>query len=196
VDRNDPRTERSWQLPGMQLAPGSDNDAAFPSATRIWVPSGEKVVAPHLQPILKLHGSSNWRTDQASEIMIVGGGKARAIDRYPVLRWYSEIFAECLSETSARLMVIGYSFRDEHINAVLMRAIEKGLRVFVVDPAGAEVAAAANPLPRNAIGYAPTPLQQSLQKALVGASRRSLSSTFGGDGVEYGKLMRFFEGKG
>lgn len=176
----------------MHLAPVKE-ETTFPSATRIWVPSDEQFIAPDLQPIFKLHGSSNWRTGEASEIMILGGGKARAIKRYEVLRWYVEVLAECLSDPAARLMVIGYSFRDEHINNVLMQAIETGLQIFVVDPAGTDVAATANPLPRTALGYKPTPMQENLQKALVGASRRPLSSTFANDGVEHGKLMRFFD---
>lgn len=194
VDRNDARTERTWQLPGMQLAADASEETVFPSATRTWIPSGEHTVTNGWQPIFKLHGSSNWRSNEMSELMILGGGKARAIERFDVLRWYSEVFAESICAPSAHLMVIGYSFRDDHINEVLLRAIEKGLKIFVVDPAGADVAAATNPVPRNSAGYQPTRLEESLQQALVGASRRPLSATFGGDSVELSKLMRFFEG--
>jgi hypothetical protein len=54
------------------------------------------------------------------------------------------------------------------------------------------VAAATNPLPKSAIGYKPTAVEESLQKALVGASRRPLSSTFASDEVERQKIEHFF----
>jgi hypothetical protein len=88
--------------------------------------------------------------------MILGGGKARAIERYPVLKWYAQVFAQCLSEPDARLMIIGYGFLDQHINDVLTQAIERGLQIFVIDQLGAEVGAAANPIPKSAIGHKPT----------------------------------------
>jgi hypothetical protein len=128
VDRNDHRTERSWHLPGRQLAVVADDQRAFPSATGIWIPSGEYQVIDGVQPIFKLHGSSNWCSEEGSGLMILGGGKARAIERYPVLRWYSDLFTDLLSRPDARLMLIGYGFRDEHINSALISAMEKGLR--------------------------------------------------------------------
>ena len=194
VDRGDVRTERSWQFPGMRLTPAPDEGAVYPSAVGIWVPSGDHAVAQGEQPIFKLHGSSNWRSAEGSDMMILGGGKARAIERYPVLRWYSQIFTEYLTQPDARLMVIGYGFRDEDVNTPLTQAIEKGLRLFVVDPLGADVASTSNPVPRAGIGYKPTPLEESLQRALIGASRRPLSSTFATDEVERQKIDRFFVG--
>jgi hypothetical protein len=68
-------------------------------------------------------------------------------------RWQAQVFSEYLAEPDARLMIIGYGFRDEHINAALTQAIDKGLKIFVVDQLGADVAAATNPLPKPAIGY-------------------------------------------
>jgi hypothetical protein len=192
VDRNDPRTERSWHLPGMQLAPVAEDQRVFPSATGIWIPSGEHVLIKGTQPIFKLHGSANWRSDDGSDLMILGGGKSRAIERYPVLRWYSELFTELLSRPEERLMLIGYGFRDEHINSALMSAMESGLKIYIIDPAGPDVAAATNRVPKNEIGRKPTALEEILQKSLIGYSRRPFSSTFGNDTVEYAKLMRFF----
>jgi hypothetical protein len=192
IDRRDVRTERDWKLPGMQLVPTSDDQVVFPSATGIWVPSDEHVVSREGQPIFKLHGSANWRSTEKSDMMILGGGKARAIERYPVLRWYSQVFSEYLAEPDTRLLIIGYGFRDEHINAALTQAIDKGLKIFVIDQLGADVAAATNSLPKSAIGYKPTALEESLQKVLIGASRRPLSSTFASDEVERQKIERFF----
>jgi hypothetical protein len=191
VDLRDLDTERDWQCPGMRLADSRDQ-TQYPTAAAIWVPSGEPAIATGQQPVFKLHGSSNWRTAEGSEMMIVGGGKAEAIARYPVLRWYSEIFEERLNQANARLMVIGYGFHDEHINEILITATNRGLKIFVVDLLGAEVASAANPLPKGAVGHTPTPIELSLQKALIGASRRAFSSTFSTDEVERRKVLRFF----
>jgi hypothetical protein len=193
VDRNDPRTERSWHLPGMKLAPVAEERRVFPSATGIWIPSGEHILVEGTQPIFKLHGSANWRSDDGSDIMILGGGKSRAIERYPVLRWYSELFTVALNCSDARLMLIGYGFRDDHINSALMGAMESGLKIYIIDPAGADVAGATNRVPKSAPGHKPTPLEEILQKSLIGYSRRPFSSTLGNDSVEHGKLMRFFE---
>jgi hypothetical protein len=192
VDRDDPHTERDWQCPGMRLTAPPDATAVYPSAAGIWVPSGDHGIAHGEQPVFKLHGSSNWLTAEGSDMMIVGGGKAPAIARYPVLQWYSKIFTEHLTRPDARLMVIGYGFRDEHINAALMKAIDRGLRLFVVDPLGADVTSSTNLVPKTGIGYKLTPLEESLQKALIGASRRPLSSTFAMDEVERQKIERFF----
>jgi SIR2-like domain len=193
VDRNDPRTERSWDLPGMQMAVVPVDQKAFPSATGIWIPTGEHQVPEGTQPIFKLHGSANWRSVEGGELMILGGGKARAIERYPVLAWYSHLFVSLLSRPDARLMLIGYGFRDEHINTALIQAMEAGLRIYIVDPAGPDVAGATNRVPKNAIGYKPTNLEETVQKSLIGYSRRPFSSTLGNDSVEHAKLMRFFE---
>lgn len=192
VDRTDVRTERDWEFPGMRLASTSSDAEVFPSAARTWVPDDTQRMPEGVQPIFKLHGSANWRTAEGSDIMILGGGKQQAIDRFPVLRWYSGIFSECLSSSEARLMVVGYGFRDDHINETLVRAIERGLRLFIVDPLGADVVSSLNPLKPGELGYQATAIEEAAQKALVGASRRPLSSTFSTDEVERRKLDRFF----
>jgi len=92
------------------------------------------------QPYFKLHGSSNWMTGASGERMLVlGGGKSIAISRDPLLSWYQRQFAEVLARPDAKLMVIGYSFGDEHINAAICHAAECTLRIFIVDPEGTDV---------------------------------------------------------
>jgi hypothetical protein len=192
VDQHDLRTERDWYFPGMKLVPKLDNQISFPTAVGIWMPSGKLALETDGQPIYKLHGSSNWRSSNSEDMMIVGGGKAESIEREPVLTWYSQMFADLLGEPGARLMIIGYGFRDEHINECLVRSIKRGLQIFVIDPAGADAGSAANPLPKDALGYRLTQMQESLRKALIGASRRRLASTFRDDNVERRKIERFF----
>lgn len=192
VDRSDIRTERDWQFPGMRLMSTSADLQTFPSAAGTWVPAEVCSIAHGEQPIFKLHGSSNWRTAEGSDIMILGGGKMQAIEQYPVLQWYSKVFAEYLGQPQARLMVIGYGFRDEHINETLLQAMTKGMKPFVVDPLGAEAASSLNPLRPTDPGYSLTKLENAVRETLIGASRRPLSSTFAADEVERRKIARFF----
>ena len=84
---------------------------------------------------LKLHGSHNWQDAEGKRRMIVGASKAADIESQELLKTYSEIFASALSEGSTRLLVIGYGFRDHHINkAIATACCETGLQVHVVSP--------------------------------------------------------------
>jgi SIR2-like domain len=192
VDRNDPRTQRSWQIPGMKMA-GLTDFSTYPAEAGLWIPSGDPTIEPDQQMILKLHGSSNWRTAEGSAVMILGGGKVQAIARSPVLKWYAELFRERIARPDAKLMIIGYGFRGGHINQILEGAIDRGLKVFINDLNGVTAGDAANRVPADGLGYTPVTLQQKLMKALIGASRRPLSSTLSRDAVERHKFERFFQ---
>jgi hypothetical protein len=181
---------KEWQLPGMQRA-SRERGTITSSATELWEPSGNHVLGPE-QPIFKLHGSSNWRTADAKDLLILGGGKNEAIASYPVLKWYFEELSERLHAPDVRLMVTGYGFGDDHVNQVLSSAIKKGLRIFVVDPSGSDVAKVRNSTAQPGAIYAKSPLEEDLEAALIGASRRSLREIFGSDEIERAKVMRFF----
>ena len=141
-----------------------------------------------IQPYFKLHGSSNWIAPDGSATLVMGGNKPGAIGGSPILAWYQEEFEQHLCSGNARLMVIGYGFRDQHINDVIIRAIEDhGLRMFVVDPEGAGIARAVNPTLGGV--YDPNALDSAFVRGLVGASRRGLAEIFSG-GSELAKLYR------
>jgi hypothetical protein len=124
-------------------------------------------------------------------MLIMGGNKAININLYPVLRWYSQKFSEYLLRPRSRLMVIGYSFSDAHINKAIIDAADRGnLELFIVDPQGVDVL---DKQLRHAMMRAAGPLMTSLNPHIIGASRRSLNSIFGNDRVEFSKVMRFFE---
>jgi hypothetical protein len=90
-------------------------------------------------------------------------------------------------------MVIGYGFRDTHINEVIMRAVNvRGVKMFVIDPQGGDLARTVNPTHRAPIRVG-TGLEETFEHGLIGASRRSLREIFGGDSIEHNKVMRFFE---
>jgi hypothetical protein len=183
-----------WYIPGMSLMPMSHH-LFRPSETGIWVPTESPVSSSDCQPVYKLHGSSNWRDAANGALMIIGGDKAQQIRTHPILNEYAQVFEAHLAKPDTRLMVIGYGFRDHHINKVISRAVyQSGLKLFVICPEGSEVAktfrSSAHPgAALAAFGY---DLEDVSSKGLMGASRRSLREIFGGsDPIEHAKVMRF-----
>ena len=84
---------------------------------------------------IKLHGSFNWKSSDGSQQMVIGPGKEEQIGREPLLKWYNEIFSCILEQQDLKLLVIGYGFRDTHINRVISKAIEKNnLKLYVISP--------------------------------------------------------------
>ncbi|WP_291982559.1 SIR2 family protein [Candidatus Accumulibacter sp. ACC005] len=190
--------KKQWagaQLPGMQRVPAQEPMHHDSWARSTWNPLPQEAfkVDPGCQPIFKLHGSSNWARADGSRLLIMGGQKAREIGQTPILNWYADEFEKSLSAQPSRLMVIGYGFRDDHINAVIGRASEQGLKLFVICPEGADVARRLNSTRERGAISASTPLEGILERSLIGASRRQLRDIFGGDTAEHNKVMRFFE---
>lgn len=189
---------RPWmgpQLPGMRRVPSSDALHVNSWARSKWfpLPENEFIVDSRYQPFFKLHGSSNWSNPDGRPLLVMGGAKVMEIGQNPILNWYAKKFDEYLAQQDTRLMVIGYGFRDQHINDAIKRAMNRGLKMFVIAPEGAELARKLN-LTRNP-GHvtSPTELENMLQQNLIGASRRLLREIFGGDTAEHNKVMRFFE---
>jgi hypothetical protein len=97
-------------------------------------------LSPRIQPYIKLHGSCNWSAGSSGpRILIMGGEKAIHIDQFPILNWYHSEFRRFLSAQNARLMVIGYSFGDAHINTAIREGVERGLKLFIIHPRGIDV---------------------------------------------------------
>lgn len=190
--------KKKWagaQLPGMNRVPAPEPLHSSSWSRSTWTPQHEEAfrVEPSLQPIFKLHGSSNWLHGNGSPMLVMGGAKVREIGQTPILNWYAKIFEDCLSAQPSRLMVIGYGFRDDHVNDVIGRAVERGLRLFVIAPEGADLARHLNPTRERGVISAATPLEGLMERSLVGASRRPLRDIFGNDTAEFGKVMRFFD---
>jgi hypothetical protein len=83
---------------------------------------------------IKLHGSFNWIGGDR-EMMVLGGGKTELISRFPLLSAYFDLFRQVLTSGNARLLVLGYGFKDDHVNQVIADAVRhSGLRLVVVDP--------------------------------------------------------------
>lgn len=189
------RAWRGWYLPGTKLLdPALCTFPHVHTKTEIRVPAAEPVDFKEeagVQPYFKLHGSINWIASEGhGQLLIMGGNKAVEISQYPILKWYHKRFEEHLSRPGTRLMVIGYSFGDHHINDAIVQAADKGgLQLFIVDPQGVDVLDKQDP--KHAL-RASRSLTTSLQPCIIGASRRPLTATFGHDHVEYSKIIRFF----
>jgi len=175
---------RDMYCPGLRPVTSNGTEYAAPG---VFEP-GSKLyeLEPHRQPYFKLHGSCNWRTGDKS-MLVMGGNKAPDIEKHFLLRSYSSHFTTMLNKPDARLVIIGYSFRDPHINRHLYEAAKGGLKVFIVDPRGIDVLSDDIRYPQDN----PMPLREALSRSIFGASRRPLSATFGGDRVEHAKILRF-----
>lgn len=190
--------KRKWngaQLPGMRLVRNNEalDNSSWSQST--WHPEKEEAfkIDKNSQPIFKLHGSSNWSHADGRPMLIMGGAKAHSIEQTPILKWYADNFEEKLTQQPSKLMIIGYGFRDDHINASISKAIALGLKIFIISPEGAGLARSLNNTRgRNAI-EAKEPLEEMFEAALIGASRRSLREIFGDDLAEYKKIIRFFD---
>ena len=174
------------ELPGVQ--PVTINGQAH-AAPGLFTPAAPPYsVAQRQQPYFKLHGSANWRKGDAnSALLIMGGNKSTDIDNVPLLTWYRGEFRRLISQSETRLMIVGYSFQDLHINEIIHRAAPAGVKIFIVGSRGVDV-----------LENAPSPdgllegMKLALQNNIVGASRRSLTDTLSGDAVERTKLTKFF----
>lgn len=186
VELSPVRKWTGWQIPGMKQVPGTQVSPLEQNTCK-WTPmaSDEFSLSVQLQPYIKLHGSSNWVDGDGGQLLVIGGNKGAAIQQHEILRWYFRSFVEFLSSEDVRLLVIGYSFGDDHVNrAILDATLDNGLKLYIMDPAGVNVTDAIRDdainkgLPR--------------ENFIVGASTRPLNSTFGGDVAEHQKVMGFF----
>ena len=188
-------SQRKWlgcELPGMQpQTAGTVGNANWSEIRWSPRPIDQYQTSSNCQPIYKLHGSSNWIATHGEPMIIVGGEKLRRIGTHPVLSKYFESFELLLGRPETKLMVIGYGFRDIHINDVLIRELNRDLKLFVIGPDGAGAAQACSPSHGGAIS-ATSKLEDAFKAGLIGASRRGLREIFGNDSVEFPKVERFF----
>jgi hypothetical protein len=181
-----------WQLPGMRLIPDPQRHPLDKTPLPLWTPEPSAFsIADKHQPFVKLHGSHNWVTGDGEQLLVLGADKAKTIASNAVLRWYFELFERDLSEP-VKLMIIGYGFRDRHVNEALLRSARANhLKLFVIDPLDARALDQNNPTRGKPI-YVRGELDEILSPTLIGTSNRSISETFYNDRIEHAKLMRFF----
>src|SRR2546422_725556 len=121
---------KQCETPGMERI--ITNESMEPIEWR-WSPFSDAKKFPHahdVQPYFKLHGSSNWiDTIKGQHLLVMGGNKPDTIKQHAILQWNHDRFNDHLSKPDTRLMIIGYSFGDEHINVAIRDAAEKGTLV-------------------------------------------------------------------
>jgi hypothetical protein len=145
-----------------------------------WTVDGPIDVPKRTQPVYKLHGSSNWVTSEGRDLLVLGGAKTNAIAGAALLSSYFEEFRRRLSIPDTRLIIIGYGFGDAHINEALRAAEKTGLKIFVIDPAGAGI-------------FDKLDDPEPFRRMFIGASPLSLRETFSGNVAERDHVFRFFK---
>jgi len=150
---------------------------------------------------IKLHGSSNWLDSEGKGNPVLGIGikKVAALIKEPLIRWYFELFQQLLNE-NAHLLVIGYSFLDEHINKFIYDAmVNNSLKIHVVDYLSPKkYGERMQKVQKNGnIYYEDARLTRNnkkyrayIWKNLSGYfSIKSIASIFGDDSAQYNKLL-------
>jgi hypothetical protein len=172
--------------PGLIPAMDTLTFGSLASRIPLFTVSDDFAGIPYAQPYYKLHGSIDVQ-DGRNMMLILGGDKEADIAKHPLLEAYHDQFRMRLNMIGTRLMVIGYSFADAHINRIIFDAIKNsGLKIFLVGPDGALTIGANKSFPLNP--------PQIIKKAIIGASSRPLRTTLSGrDMVELMKVERFFQ---
>jgi len=89
---------------------------------------------------IKLHGSFEWKSSDGSNKLVIGRNKERQIADEPLLLWYFDLFKQVLFQGEKKLLIIGYGFRDDHINEPIAEAIERhGLKLYIISPTAPSV---------------------------------------------------------
>lgn len=132
--------ERRWR-DGELWAPGVGNLALSEARARLSEEYRERVaVDPAVElrvgavNYLKLHGSFVWNSASGNALLVAGADKRTQIaEQFAILAQYLKLFRLACEMVGARLVVIGYSFRDPHINAIIAGAARNGLELAVMD---------------------------------------------------------------
>lgn len=94
--------------------------------------SGSNSQIPDPLRYYKLHGSLNFQ-NSSKDLLIMGGSKPGQIEKVPLLKRYHEDFKNILGKAK-KLMIVGYSFGDYHINQKIFEAAEKNnLKFWIID---------------------------------------------------------------
>ena len=82
----------------------------------------------------KIHGSSNWGHSEGSNMLITGKNKQQFLVKFKVLECSLAVFERVLNTADLKIVIIGYSFTDLHINRILLGAIKMNAKLFIIDP--------------------------------------------------------------
>lgn len=149
VERLISDTEKSIMWPGIGkrffIPRSSECQRPLENNNFINVPDGDKldttkraVDLPNNEcHYIKLHGSFGWKSSDPdkSNKLVIGRNKERQIADESLLTWYFDLFKQVLFQRGIRLLIIGYGFRDDHINEVIAKAGEKhDMKIYIISP--------------------------------------------------------------
>ncbi len=180
-------------VPGIQyLPPEFPRPLGIPPLVALAKPDPQNMRLDGQLNYIKLHGSFLWRPEDGAPGMVLGGGKQIAITRSPLLTAYHKLFYQLLSAGDVRLFVIGYGFRDDHINKTIATAVQSfQAKIFVWDKQDPLQLLKAVP-----IGEPAYPKRTiDLRPYLCGAASRSMADVFpwaGHPTTEYTRIASSF----
>lgn len=137
--------EKMLVHPGVLRIPNAHNIISRLSLEKqdfITAPTNEELRKKSINSIsntqlhyVKLHGSFGWLSSNGTNCYVIGKQKEKQIADEPLLSWYFELFTQVLSEPDRKLFVIGYGFKDHHINKVIANSINNfNLKLYVISP--------------------------------------------------------------
>ena len=191
-----PRRWDAVQIPGLRRFPHEEPLFSGSWARASWqpLPDVEFSISTRSQPYIKLHGSSNWFSADGQRVLVMGSNKTGQIQRHKILSRYALEFRTRISIPDTRLVVIGYGFKDHHINKDIAQAVfQHNLKMFVVSPEGRNAAKAfsGGPHPEAALVAFGYDLKEVFRRGFDGASQRPLSEIFGGSDPDHSRLLSF-----
>ncbi|MFQ5962911.1 MAG: SIR2 family protein [Candidatus Scalinduaceae bacterium] len=149
VERLISDTEKSIMWPGIGkrffIPNSSESRLPLENNNFINVPDGNKldttkraVDLPNNEcHYIKLHGSFGWKRSDPDrqDKLVIGRNKEEQIANEPLLTWYFDLFEQVLFQGEKKLLIIGYGFRDNHINEVIAKACEKhDMKIYIISP--------------------------------------------------------------
>ncbi len=82
---------------------------------------------------IKLHGSYGWRSSGGANQLVIGTNKESLIKSEPLLRSYFDLLKNVIGENNKKILIIGYGFRDAHINNVLLKGVDDhNLKIYIL----------------------------------------------------------------
>jgi len=122
-------------MPWISLNSTNPNSIAIPRNYSVSELEREVDDNPKKIKYIKLHGSYGWLSSNHEHAMAIGYNKFEYIQKEPLLFCYYQKFQAVINEGNKRLLIIGYSFRDEHINRILQDGVmNHGLRLYIINP--------------------------------------------------------------
>lgn len=84
---------------------------------------------------IKLHGSFGWKSSDGTNQLVIGKDKLGLITKEPLLQSYFDLFESVIKQGNKKMLIIGYSFKDDHINKILLDGVQiHNLKIFVINP--------------------------------------------------------------